>query len=248
MKLEQSVLPYLNGAQFSNKLLISYDFFDVIPDRVSFVCSLAKGKKILHLGCLDHLPLIDAKIAGGKWLHKELTERASKCIGIDIDKEVKDYVESKHGFDNIILGDFTTTRIKEILDDHWDFAVLGELLEHIDNPVAYLKAIRENYAGIIDGIIITVPNAWTKTTMRMANKSSEIINSDHRYWFTPYTLAKVIVRAGMEVDEIYFANRVPLSFWGLVKNKFFKILGMKMKFNHTYASSIVAVARLVPGK
>jgi hypothetical protein len=247
MKLDQAAIPYLMGEKFSNKLLVPYDFHDVIPNRVSFVCSLAKGKKIIHLGCLDHLPLIDSKIASGQWLHKELTACAAKCVGIDIDTEVAEYVRSSHGFDNIILGDFTTVRIPEIMSEKWDFAVLGELLEHIDNPVDYLCAIQKNYAGVIDRIIITVPNAWTQTTMKMANRSSEVINSDHRYWFTPYTLAKVIVRAGMEVDEVYFANRVPLSFLGLVKNKIFKILGLKMKFNYTYASSLVAVARLIPG-
>jgi hypothetical protein len=93
--------------------------------------------------------------------------------------------------------------------------------------------------------VITVPNAWTQTTMRMANRSAEIINSDHRYWFTPYTLSKVIVQAGLQLEDIYFANRVPLQGTELVKNKVYKMLNMSPKYPFTYASSIVAVASLV---
>lgn len=106
----------------------------------------------------------------------------------------------------------------------WDYAILGEILEHIDNPVSYLNAIQQLYSDCLIRIVITVPNAWTQATMRMANRSTEIINSDHRYWFTPYTLSKVMVQAGLHLEDLYFANRVPLSGIDLVKNKFSKLI------------------------
>ena len=46
------------------------------------------------------------------------------------------------------------------------------------------------------------------------------------------------------LEEIYFANRVPLSLSGLVQQKFFKIVGHEPKYNFTYASSIVGIAHL----
>jgi hypothetical protein len=244
MKLSGECLDYLFEKKFSNSLVIPYDFYEPIPNRVVFLKNLARQKKIIHLGCLDHLPLIDEKISRGQWLHKELTESAAVCVGVDIDTEAMDYVRTKHGFSNIILGDFTKQRIPELAAGTWDYAILGEILEHIDNPVAYLQAIRETYLDNIKNIVITVPNAWTQTTMRMAANSSEIINSDHRYWFTPYTLAKVIVRAGMQVDDIYFANRVPLNFIQLLESKISRLLGREPRYNFTFASSIVAIARL----
>jgi hypothetical protein len=246
MKLDQQTLEYLNGKKFSNSLVIPYSYREDIPNRVRFITELVKGKKVIHLGCLDHLPLIAEKITRGQWLHKELTENSSVCIGVDIDQETKKYVETNYGYTNIVLGDFTKSRLPELVTKQWDYAVLGEILEHIDNPVTYLQAIRELYADCLTKLVITVPNAWTQTTMRMANKSSEIINSDHRYWFTPYTLSKVIVQAGLTLEDIYFANRVPLHGWDLVKNKVSGMLNQKPKFPFTYASSIVAVARLTP--
>ncbi len=244
MKLDEKTLEYLKGNKFSNSLEVSYDYYEPIPNRIKFLREMAKGKRILHLGCLDHMPLIDDKIKRNQWLHKELTDSASLCLGVDIDAETKEYVKSKYGFENIILGDFTKTRLSEITAKSWDFAILGELLEHIDNPVQYLTDIRSLYSDCLKKIIITVPNAWTQTTMQKAKQSAEIINSDHRYWFTPYTLAKVVTRAGLKLEEIYFANRVPLSLPGLVQQKFFKIVGHQPKYNFTYASSIVGIAHL----
>lgn len=244
MTLDARTLEYLKGKTFSNSLEIKYDYFQPIPNRIKFLCELVQGKRVLHLGCLDHLPLIDDKIKRNQWLHKELTAASSVCLGVDIDAETLAYVKSKHGFDNIILGDFTKTKLSEITSQTWDFAVLGELLEHIDNPVQYLSDIRTLYSNCLHKIIITVPNAWTQTTIRKANKSVEIINSDHRYWFTPYTLAKVITQAGMHLQEIHFANRVPLTKGELIKEKILKTIGQEPQYNFTYASSIVAIAHL----
>ena len=244
MKLDDLTIEYLKGNKFSNSHIIHYDYKQPIPDRVKFVCDLAKGKKVLHLGCLDHQPLIEAKIKRNQWLHKELTETAAECLGIDIDKEALDYVKSTFGFNNIILGDFTKEKLAGITNKQWDYAILGELLEHIDNPVEYLQAISANYADSIKQIVITVPNAWTQTTITKALSSSEIINTDHRYWFTPYTLAKVMTRANMDVQEIYFANRVPLNYSQLIQKKALALVGQVPKYNFTFASSIVAIAKL----
>jgi 2-polyprenyl-3-methyl-5-hydroxy-6-metoxy-1,4-benzoquinol methylase len=244
MKLDERTFEYLRGKTFSNSLEIPYSYFQPIPNRIQFLTELVRGKRVLHLGCLDHLPLIDDKIKRNQWLHKELTTAAALCLGVDIDKETRDYVKTKHGFDNIILGDFTKQKLTEITQQTWDFAILGELLEHIDNPVQYLSDVRNLYRDCLRKIIITVPNAWTQTTIRKASKSVEIINSDHRYWFTPYTLAKVITQAGMNLEEIYFANRVPLTKTELIKEKVLKTMGKAASYNFTYASSIVAVANL----
>jgi hypothetical protein len=244
MKLDAHTLDYLNGKKFASSLAMPIPYREDIPKRVAFLKEFLKDKKVIHLGCLDHLPLIDSKIAGGQWLHKELTAVASKCIGIDIDQEAFQHVSSKHGFNNILLGDFTTQKFPEIASESWDYAVLGELLEHIDNPVSFLSSIQKNYSGSLGRIIITVPNAWTQNTMRKATRSIEVINTDHRYWFTPYTISKVIIQAGMTVEDIYFANRIPLTTTQLIIRKLLSFVGIKKKYNFTYASSIVAIARL----
>lgn len=244
MTFDEETWRYLRGEKFSNRIDVPLPYKEPIPNRVELLTGIARGKKVVHLGCLDHQPLIADKIARKQWLHKELTDVASACIGVDIDEEALRYVESTFGYRNIVLGNFTSDKFDQISQSHWDYAILGELLEHIDDPVQFLSSIRNNYRGIIDRIIITVPNAWTQITMKMAGSSVEMINSDHRYWFTPYTLAKVMYRAGMITEEIKFANRIPLETGDLIKRKLLKLVGQEPAYNFTYASSIVAIARI----
>lgn len=243
MTFDPPVLEYLNGKKFSNSLQVNIDYSGDIPDRVRLLTDLVKGKNVVHLGCLDHLPLIDKKIENRTWLHKELTAVASRCIGIDVEQQTMEYVRDKFGVNNILIGDFTTAKFPKLQDVKWDYAILGELLEHINNPVAFLSSIAENYRHMIDKIVITVPNAWSRTSMRMARKSKELINSDHRYWFTPYTLAKVMYESGMQVEEVLFANRVPLTRAELIKRKSMRLLGMMPRYNFTYSASLVAIGR-----
>jgi hypothetical protein len=243
MKLNEQTLEYLKGKKFSNSLVIDYPFYENIPSRIDLLCNIVKGKAVLHLGCLDHLPLISEKIRTNQWLHKELTDAASVCLGVDIDSNAEEFVRKTFGFKNIVIGNFTSTQLKEISERKWDFAILGELLEHVNNPVHFLQDIAHNYSHCISRLLITVPNAWTKITIHKANQSKEIINSDHRYWFTPYTLSKVIVESGMFVEELFFTNRVPLSVPQLLRKKIYQLIGKNPSYNFTYASSIVAMAR-----
>ncbi|MEJ1237721.1 methyltransferase domain-containing protein [Chryseolinea sp. T2] len=244
MTFDDETWRYLRGEKFSNRIDVPLPYKEPIPNRVNFLTEMSRGKKVVHLGCLDHQPLIADKIGRGQWLHKELTDVASDCIGVDIDEEALRYVESKFGYNNIVLGNFTTDKFERIANNKWDYAILGELLEHIDNPVQFLSSIRTNYSGIIDRIVVTVPNAWTRITMRMAKSSVEMINSDHRYWFTPYTLAKVLYQAGMVTEEIKFSNRIPLDTIDLIKHKLTGMVGKKPALDFTYASSIIAIARI----
>jgi hypothetical protein len=244
MTFDEETWRYLRGEKFSNRIDVPLRYREPIPNRVSFLTEMARKKNVVHLGCLDHQPLIADKIARKQWLHKELTDVAENCIGVDIDEEALRYVETTFGYKNIVLGNFTSDKFEQISKSRWDFAILGELLEHIDNPVQFLSSIRNNYAGTIDRIVITVPNAWTQITMKMAKSSIEMINSDHRYWFTPYTLAKVIYQAGMVTEDIKFANRIPLATGDLIKARLLRAVGKVPSYDFTYASSIIAIARI----
>jgi hypothetical protein len=178
--------------------------------------SLAKGKNIIHVGFADHLPLIPRKIENNTWLHKRIMNVASSCIGIDIDKETVDYVKNTIGISDVYALDITdkASLPPQVLNKQWDYLVLGEVLEHIDNPVHFLGNIANNFRGIAKRLVITVPNAWDVVNLRSLRKHQELINTDHRFWFTPYTLAKVGTRAGLKVEEFHLVmNYTPGIWW-----------------------------------
>ena len=140
------------------------------------------------------------------WLHGRLTEAAAYCIGIDSDAEAVREARSLSRLSNIFYGDITVKpKIAEIGNDKFDYTLLAEILEHLGNPVHFLKSFLSNYKENIGKVIITVPNALRGDNILDALKGRESNNTDHRFFFTPYTLAKVAWDAGLAPLSVQMA-------------------------------------------
>ena len=213
MKLSETIIAYLTGRSFSNGLSLEIaERESWIPSRIESIEEIVRNKTVIHLGCVDHLPLIKDKILNDAWLHSRLCKCAAGVIGIDVHKKGIEYVRDKLGYNNVYCVDITDNKSAAVLDTGlWDYLVIGEVLEHVDNPVQFLSAIRNQHKERIAKLVISAPNAFRWLNFRYAIKGKEFINSDHRFWFTPYTLAKIIYRAGLAVDFYNFVQsyRVP---------------------------------------
>lgn len=210
MKYTESDLLYLSGKKFSNGYELRLTN-NILLDRLHQTLQIVKGKNVLHIGCCDHIPLIEEKIKKNKWLHGLLDANCKRVIGIDINKDAVDYVnERKFAKEKVFCSDISKSGgLKCIPDIDYDYILLGEILEHVDNPVEFLSSLVSNVQELSCfknvQYIITVPNAYA-LRKGINRKRIECINSDHRYWFTPYTIAKVMIRAGIVPTECYFAS------------------------------------------
>ena len=175
---------------------------DQIQLRPNVIFDIAYDKRVVHLGCTDHLSIIDQKVKSGVLLHQQLTRIAAACLGVDINREATRLLR-RLGITNIIVADITQPDIPDICNNEWDFLLMAEMLEHIDDPVAFLKCIALHYREQLKNLIITVPNAFGFVQMaQVFYHGTESINHDHRYWFTPYTLCKVAHQAGLVLDDL----------------------------------------------
>lgn len=197
------MLLYIQGQKFADLIPFEIEQSEPLQDRMDVVENLIKGRTVLHIGCLDHLPLIAAKIKEGRWFHGRLSNAASECLGVDVNNEGIHFVESELGIHNVCYSDITSSdKNTRITAGHWNYVVFGEILEHVDNPVDFLQRFLQNYGQHIDKIIITVPNAFRIGNILATFKGKEVINSDHRYWFSPYTIWKVVHQAGFQAEHI----------------------------------------------
>jgi hypothetical protein len=240
MKIEPNVLKYLKGEVFQSSLNveISKEKHRMIS-RESAITEIIRNTNVIHIGCSDHKEIINDKIKNNIWLHKLITENSKRCIGIDIDKESIEFIKNELGYQNVFYGNILTDDFRDITENNWDYAVFGEIVEHLDNPVHFLKVFKEKYGKNVSRFIITVPTVYNKRQFANMMNYREVINSDHRFWFTPYTISKVLVSAGYNPDKIIYSNLQSLSIPDLVKRKIRKILGMKIEYAFYYFSTMI---------
>ncbi len=149
---------------------------------------------MLHLGCADHLELIKEKIRTGRYLHKLLQDVASSLVGVDVSEKGIQAMRSS-GFEDVYLPSQAPT------DYYYDLLVVPDVIEHVPNVDVFLRDLhRYNF----EKLVVTTPNAYRKLNRQQYD--GELINTDHRYWFSPFTLAKVLTTAGYDVETIEFTD------------------------------------------
>jgi len=172
-----------------------------IPDttvvsRETFILDYCKSKTVINFG------------SDSGQLHQKISKVAKSVFGVD-----------KAG----------TPDLRVDLDDEFyslfhmpmaDVYVVGELIEHLVSPGAFLKKLRwvtkhEGAEGC--RIIITVPNALCEfVTYHAAKSRTENVNSDHVAWYSYHTLKCLIEKCGFELDEWRWYNGKPIFAEGLI--------------------------------
>jgi hypothetical protein len=240
MKIDPQLLKFLKGDEFQTSLnvVIGYEKHK-IASRESVITELVKAKSVIHIGCSDHIQVINEKIQRNTWLHKLITDNSTRCIGIDIDRESIDFLKNELGYQNVMYGNILADNFDELVKMEWDYAVFGEIVEHLDDPVHFLKTFKKKFGTSVSRFIITVPNIYNLRQFTNMLGYREVINSDHRFWFTPYTISKVLVSAGYSPDKVMYANLQSLGIKDLVIRKLKKITGLKVAYPFYYFNTLV---------
>jgi hypothetical protein len=225
MQLEKEVIPYLKDEKFSNGLYLkTARAKKTLDNRIDYLCNYSKGKKVIHVGCVDHIPLIEKKIEKNLWLHARIDAVASKQLGIDISREGIEYVTSKLGYKNVVYENVISSDpvAPEINSEKWDVMIMGEILEHVDNPVYFLQSLKRKYSPYVKELVVTVPNAFAWINFYLSIRGKECINTDHRAWFSAFTLSKNLMLADFEIVDFDYVTSFPNDYNGNWKKYFLK--------------------------
>lgn len=209
---ENSLRALLDGSEINENAVIGVRPREGVPDRLQLLSAAVAGKNVVHLGFCDHLPSIEPRRRAGRWLHDHLIARANRCLGIDIDAKAVAFVRDTCKVDDVACVDICSEASRAVLGtSRWDTLLIPEVLEHIGNPVSFLKKIATLHRDSFMRVIITVPNAFRGGSITNALRGHEAINSDHRFYFTPYTIMKVAVDAGLTLESLSFARFTELK-------------------------------------
>ena len=244
------IRPFLAGETIDSNLSFPIAHVDVQTptDRVSFLGSFLENKTVLHIGCADHMDVIDAKIAAGNHLHCALIKRSNHVTGLDLNAKAIKHLQGKYDISDIHVCDILKVdRETETFSEgrHYDYALLAEIVEHLDNPGQFLTHLNESLGHLYDRIVITVPNAFSSVARRAWRNGIENINSDHRFWFSPYTIARLTTAAGFNVEKVHMIGEEQrMDLLSRAYNKFMAIIGSqkRRRMPSRHGTSVVLIA------
>ena len=124
---------------------MSSEFLHALPNnsavtlgRHPFIVDYCRGKRVLHIGCVD-TGLLDERFAAGQLLHQKLDKVAERVVGIDINTEGLQYLRDK-GFDDLHKVNIEDPAdFAPLQSETFDVVVISEVVEHLQNVGLALK-------------------------------------------------------------------------------------------------------------
>ena len=196
-----------------------------------------QGSTVLDIGCGDSL------------VGKELIKKGCRVEAIDC--------EDSEGRDKLIK--FTQINLNDtkapIPIDQFDYILLLDVLEHLENPEEFVYNIRKQSKGKAPKIIVSVPNiGWFTIRLQLLfggfNYGTRgILDLGHRRLFTFSTIRAIFQQAGFKITT---STGVPAPFPLAIGNNFFSRiltainLGMIQVFSSLFSYQIFLVTVPLP--
>ncbi len=168
---------------------------------LDYVVTRIQGKKVLDVGMVAHS---ENRLSQSNWRHEIIRKNANYCLGIDIlEKLVNQLKENDY---NVQCVDATSDFD---IGDKFDIVFLGDVIEHVDNPVKLLKFSKRHLTK--DGVILaSTPNPFSRKFIRQVRKNdTSIVNLDHIAWITPTMALEIGRRADLDLKHYFLIKKAP---------------------------------------
>jgi SAM-dependent methyltransferase len=173
-------------------------------DRVKYIVEACRARVVLDLGCMDETALFKRNTS--YWLHGRIAEVAKRVVGLDNSRELPGEGLQTAANATVFPGDATYAHTIARRGADAEVIVAGEFIEHLGDPVAFLRMLRQSLPG--RELIISTPNGPSLANLLMGLIRREPQHPDHLHVFSYKTLNTIFMRAGFEAWDI-----IPYKFY-----------------------------------
>jgi len=210
-------------------------------DRERFIESFVAGKRVLDCGAvgmtcfgsrerLERLP---------QSLHWRIARAAAESIGIDTAAEV--VAAAVRRFPDVDLRAVSILDADTALagEPPFDVVVLGDIIEHLDNPGRALDAAAA-LLGPAGHVIVSCPNAFGAANYLRFLGGRFREGRDHVAVHNKWTLTQLLARHGFAVDGVWTAlDRLPRAAW---RRRLYPVLAAGLRRFPELGGTLVVVA------
>lgn len=170
-------------------------------DLNEFIAQLVSARRVLDIGVVSHSARYFDQ---PEWRHGRIARAAAYCLGIDILEPLVAELNGR-GF-NVRCVDATSATD---LGERFEVVFIGDVLEHVDNPVALLSfACRHLAPG--GKLYAATPNPFSRKFLRQFRQANGalVTNLDHVSWITPTLAMELARRSGLELSGYHLVKRI----------------------------------------
>ena len=173
--------------------------------------AFARGRRVVHVGFVDEKRM-EAKLDEGTWLHARLAGSAAALVGLDVHEEGVSEARER-GFEAFAVDAQDPEAVAALGLTPADVVIAGEVVEHLDAPGPFLRAMRTLAAA--DGLLVlTTPNAYRLLNFLAPVTGAELVHPDHTAWHSPHTLRTLLERNGWRLEGAAYYQNSPRAGWG----------------------------------
>ncbi len=188
-----------------------------ISDPQGFLLDFVRNRSVLDIGVVAHTI---EQTRDPRWRHQLIKGVAASVVGVDVLEEPVQQLRDR-GYD-IRLVDATSDAD---LGARFACVIIGDVIEHVDDPVALLRFARHHLEPG-GQILCSTPNpTYIGTIWAGLREGVVVVNAEHVTWITPSMAVELAQRAGLRLASYWTVGRTNGSVAQKALRRAFRLLG-----------------------
>jgi 2-polyprenyl-3-methyl-5-hydroxy-6-metoxy-1,4-benzoquinol methylase len=171
-----------------------FGYSGYLADAELYLRTYRLRSRLLARHCPTPGRVLDIGCAAGFFL-AVMAEQGWDTTGLEISAPMVDYAQQELGLPDIRRGDLLDV---ELPQQAWDLVTLWDVIEHLEDPPAHLRAAVAAMAP--DGLLVLeTQNVASFFARLLGRKWQHFKHEEHLYHFDPDTLARLLDEVGLQL-------------------------------------------------